>query len=316
MARKNRIHFRSATYYVVVGGFGQTAVFKSTSDKRQMIEILAETVVRFELKLYAYCIVKDQLQLVVQVGTIPLAKAMQNLSFRYTRYFNVRHSHDGQVFGGRYKASVIEPEPHLSNLVCIVCNTPVRERLVKYPNDYTWSCYDDYIGKRTTPWLDTETVLSALGSPPKNRMGAFDRLVNDVEQDALWSEQYRDKLLREHVIGSEAFIKKALKPRAKKSVNISLSQLVRHVCQEENVKPAILSSDSRMRDVSQLRQIIAYLALDIEIASLNATAKRFGRSLSTMSRNQRYFREMLKQNSELRRKVKHLRAMLIEKSAA
>jgi len=61
---------------------------------------------------------------------------------------------------------------------------------------------------------------------------------------------------------------------------------------------------------------IAYLALDIEIASLNATAKRFGRSLSTMSRNQRYFREMLKQNSELRRKVKHLRAMLIEKSAA
>ena len=83
---------------------------------------------------------------------------------------------------------------------------------------------------------------------------------------------------------------------------MTLTQLVRLVCREEGVKEAALKDESRARRQSQIRQIITYLAAEFDIASLTALADRFNRDLTTMSRNQRYFRDRLTEDGELQKR--------------
>jgi putative transposase len=87
---------------------------------------------------------------------------------------------------------------------------------------------------------------------------------------------------------------------------MTLNQLVKRVCREEGVKEQALKTESRARHESQIRQTITYLAMELNVATLTAMAERFNRDLTTMSRNQRYYRDKLATDTELQ---KHVRAV-------
>jgi chromosomal replication initiation ATPase DnaA len=93
---------------------------------------------------------------------------------------------------------------------------------------------------------------------------------------------------------------------------MSLSQLVKLVCREEGIKESAIKSASRARLESRIRQTIAYLAMELNIASLTSLATRFNRDLTTMSRNQRYFRDRLLDDAKLQKRVKQLRKQVVE----
>jgi len=109
------------------------------------------------------------------------------------------------------------------------------------------------------------------------------------------------------LLGDARFTKKALKPPKAVARPMTLSQLVKLVCKEESIKEAELKNASRARRESSIRQTITYLAMELDIASLTALADRFNRDLTTMSRNQRYFRDRLVEDSSLQKRVKQLR---------
>ena len=61
----------------------------------------------------------------VQSAT-PLSKIMQNLQFRYTRYYNLRYGKIGHIFQGRYKAILCDRDNYLLELVRYIHLNPVR----------------------------------------------------------------------------------------------------------------------------------------------------------------------------------------------
>jgi len=58
----------------------------------------------------------NHVHLLVEVGTIPLPRIMQNPSFRYTRYMNTKQKRIGHLFQGRYKALLIDEDSYLLGL--------------------------------------------------------------------------------------------------------------------------------------------------------------------------------------------------------
>ncbi|MDO6461626.1 transposase [Granulosicoccaceae sp. 1_MG-2023] len=311
MARKPRVHFKGAVYHVVLRGVDDGPIFKSVKDRRQWEALVAEGCQRFGHKIHGYAWLKDRAHFVIEVGDAPLSKIMQNLSFRYTRYFNKAHDRNGPLFHGRYKAILIDPDKYLAELVRYIHVEPLRAGTTKKIDDFKWSGHLAYLGEQETPWLTTERVLGGMAKTTKTAIKRYTAFFKDGLK-----EEYRQDLMQGNeggrLLGDEDFIKKALKPVKKAPKPATLPQLVKLVCAEEKIKEAELKNESRARRESRIRQIITYLAVELEIGTLTDLAKRFNRDLTTMSRNQRYFREKLAEDAELSKKVKAYRSKLVK----
>ena len=117
MARKSRIHYPGAVYHVILRGNGGQDIFFARQDRTRFYLLLQEGVERFGHRIHAFCCMTNHVHLAIQVAEIPLAKIMQNVSFRYTRHINNREKRIGHLFQGRYKALLIDADSYLLELV-------------------------------------------------------------------------------------------------------------------------------------------------------------------------------------------------------
>jgi len=311
MARKPRIHFAGAVYHVILTSLDRQAVFKSVADRRHWESLVADGVDRFGHSIHGYCWARDHVQMAVQVKDAPLSKIMQNLTFRYTRHFNSKHGRSGPLFHGRYKAIVIDADQYLNDLVRYIHNNPVRNGQAKSASAAKWTSHAAYIDPdKQSKWLTTSAVLTTFGKTDKTARKSFAQYVDEARL-----EGERPDLMKGgeggRILGDEKFARKALKPARVKTKPVTLNQLVKRVCKEEGVKEAELVTASRARTESQIRQTITYLAMELEVASLTDMAKRFNRDLTTMSRNQRYYRDKLADNKPLQKHVQKLKRQIL-----
>ena len=96
--------FCGALYHVISRGNYREMISHDDSDRKRYLSLLEEVQNRYSCKLYAYVLMGNHVHLLVESGVAPLSKIMQNLQFRYTRYYNLRYRKTGHLFEGRYKA--------------------------------------------------------------------------------------------------------------------------------------------------------------------------------------------------------------------
>jgi len=86
-----------------------------------------------------------------------MVELMQRLISAYVKYFNKKYNRlgEGSLFQGRYKAALIRRESHFLYLPYYIHHNP--DNLYKHDKDavkkvqnYSWSSYADYLGKRNT----------------------------------------------------------------------------------------------------------------------------------------------------------------------
>ena len=82
---------------------------------------------------------------------------MRSLGTRYSVYFNKRYERSGSLFQGIYKAVMITNENYLLHLSRYIHLNPFE---LKINLEDAYSSYGDYIGLRTTTWIQTDTIQS------------------------------------------------------------------------------------------------------------------------------------------------------------
>ncbi|MGH9363695.1 MAG: transposase, partial [Thermoanaerobaculia bacterium] len=87
------------------------------------------------------------------MGKTPLSKMMQNILFRYTRYWNRRYKKTGHLFQGRYKAILCDQESYLLELIRYLHLNPVRSKIVGDPGEYRWSSHRAYLEGDGKMWI-------------------------------------------------------------------------------------------------------------------------------------------------------------------
>lgn len=310
MARKPRIHVPGALYHVMLQGESGKKIFSTDADRKYLESLVAEGVQRFGHKVHAYCFLPDRLHLAIQVDKISLSKIMQNLSFRYTRYYNNACNSQGQLFHGRYKAILIDAKTYLVELVRYIHHAPARTGASRRSDSFKWSSHKAYLGKAKSDWLTRADVYDTFA---KREPTAIKRYEDFFAKGA--GVGTRSDLERGNdgaVLGDKSFQRQVRKAPAKKPKPVSFDKLVKHVLKEEGVKEAALANPSRARAESLVRQIISYLAIELESASLTDVANRFGRDLTTMSRNLRNFRDRLVHDKALAKKVAGYQRALVK----
>ncbi|NIT13027.1 MAG: transposase, partial [Candidatus Dadabacteria bacterium] len=261
MARKPRIHVPGGFYHVILRGNGGQDIFHEVDDTKYFENLVSEGVRRFGHRVHCYCWMKNHVHLVIQVSSTPLSKIIQNISFRYTLYFNKKYDTIGHLFHGRYKAILIDPQSYLLQVVRYIHLNPVKAKIVNKPEEYRWSSCRPYLGRCRCEWLTTDYVLRLFSKNREEAVADFQEFVADGLEN-VYEQQLPAGPVHRGILGDTEFIEEVCDVKINTDKKMSMEKIVTTVCNKANLDSGQLASQNRARHISRIRTVIAYLIME------------------------------------------------------
>lgn len=159
MARIARIVIPGIPHHVTQRGNRREPVFFGDDDYRAYIDLLAESSMKAEAEIWAYCLMPNHVHLVMVPGhEDALRAALGETHRRYTKRINWRNEWTGHLWQGRF-GSVAMDEAHLVNAVRYVSLNPVRSKLTKRAADWSWSSVKAHLSGQDDKLVKVAPVL-------------------------------------------------------------------------------------------------------------------------------------------------------------
>jgi len=291
-------------------GNGGMEIFLYDEDRCRFYLLMQEGVERFGHRIHAFCLMGNHVHIVIQVGEIPLSRIMQNLSFRYTRWFNAQQKRVGHLFQGRFKALLVDEENYLLELIRYTHLNPLRAGMVRQLSEYQWSSHAAYLGNEELPWLESETVLTRFSDrldQARERYGAF---ISDGMREPHRPE-FHCGASDARVIGGDDFTERVLANRDSEKTRYRLDDCIEIVCRFYELQPCELSKYGRMRKPSEARAVVAWLIRQHGSETLSDVARRFGRDVATMSSAVRRLEEKMMKSETLRKLATEIKGSIV-----
>jgi hypothetical protein len=167
---------------------------------------------RYSIQVHAYVLMSDHYHLLVRTPEANLSAALQWLNVAYSIWWNRRHGRSGHLFGGRFRAVLVEGGDWVLACSLSVHLNPVsveslalskgwkaaegkglrkpdRELMVKRLEklrSYRWSSYPAYAGSAAAQeWLSTKELWERVGGREAYRKMAEARLKKDEAESLL-----------------------------------------------------------------------------------------------------------------------------------
>ncbi len=207
MARKNRVWYPGAIYHVMNRGNRKALIFKEKGDYQHFLEQVMHAKKHYPFKVHAICLMPNHFHIVVETEMTDLGKIMSKILTSYAMFFNKKYSLVGHLFGGRYKASLIEDAAYFLEVNRYIHLNPVKAMMVKSPADYEYSSYPlfiydeeersrDRVARILEKIIDTSRVLGAFNND-RERYRAFvegnlsheeheQKIMKDMNEDEMW----------------------------------------------------------------------------------------------------------------------------------
>ena len=149
---------------------------------------------KFAIDLLCFSLLPNHFHFLLKQKTdVSISKFMNNLLLGHAKFFNTKYQRVGPLFQGRFKAKMIEQDEYLLQLSRYIHrnNLPksinsgftsgetrnFRDLLRKYP----YSSYQNYLGKKIYPFVETETILSYFSKT--NPKLSYQGFVEDTKEN-------------------------------------------------------------------------------------------------------------------------------------
>ena len=214
MARPLRIEYPGAIYHVLSRGDRREAIVKDDGDRKLFLEILERACGRTGWEIHAYCLMSNHFHLVVETPRSNLSAGMQWFLGSFTQQFNRRHRLSGHLFGGRYKALLVDGREgaYLRQVCDYVHLNPVRAGIIGSKaavHSYPWSSCAHYLraARRRPAWLRTDRLLGGHGIVSDGVRGAreFSRRMEALREEANRAQELQP-IRRGWKLGREDFL--------------------------------------------------------------------------------------------------------------
>lgn len=139
MARSARIVAPGFPHHVVQRGARGMQTFFGDDDYRLYLQLLGEACKKFEVSIWAYCLMPNHVHLIVTPGDeTGLAKAISDTHRKYSRAVNKREDWQGHLWQERFWSCPLDESHCVAATRYVECN-PVRAKLTESPVDWQWS---------------------------------------------------------------------------------------------------------------------------------------------------------------------------------
>lgn len=144
MPRRSRAILGGYVYHVLNRAAGGRMLFSKDGDYDAFERILESIHGRIPLRILAYCLMPTHFHFVVwpKAGdNTAVSEFMRRLTVTHAQRYHAHHgtSGTGPVYQGRYKAFPVQTDDHLHTVVRYVERNPLRARLVRRAQDWSWS---------------------------------------------------------------------------------------------------------------------------------------------------------------------------------
>ena len=178
MPKRRRLIEPNSIQHIVNRGNDKKIIFPEPVDYGSFLALLREARERYDVELYAYCLMPNHFHLVVRVANLEAISS-------YMHFVQSRHAYDlracdrsrghGHIFQRRYWNKPVEGSGYLLTVIKYVEANPVRARLADWADKWEWSSmWDRVTGERDllqrSPllWLPDgwPTIVSMPLQPP------------------------------------------------------------------------------------------------------------------------------------------------------
>jgi putative transposase len=183
MPRTRRIALVGHPHVVIARGNNGGRVFFDDADFESYLQILRDLVREGHVRLYAWCLMKNELRLLATPLRLPLAQVVQRLHTSHVRRMNARQKRTGHLFEGRFRSLVV-PQERLVDVVRWVHLWPVRAGRVRRAETYPWSSHRAYVkGDEWGDLVDAWSLIGPWGETLPMAQRAFARFVEAAALD-------------------------------------------------------------------------------------------------------------------------------------
>lgn len=315
MPRSRRISWLNHPHLVIAKANGGTSLFVDDDDFRSYLMLLRQLVRDRLLKVFAYCLMPNEVRLVVLPNRLMLSRIMQRLHGRHSNRMNNKLSREGHLFRGRFR-SLIFNESDLLDVVRGVHLWPVREGLLRRPELYPYSSHGYYMGINpdTGDFLSTGEVLQQFSGDLDQKRRAFGRFVESLALD-------RDNLGIEEIapgIGGSAQSANELIARAYEKKKSSKKSSVKTIAERASLLLSIskeqLLGMSRRQDLVMARRLLATAAVLYAGRTVTEVALFLNRDKAQVSRLVAQGMDLLNSNDGFCHMLDSLRVKGLERS--
>jgi len=205
MARLARLSVAGLPHLLALRGAQGTSVFRSDADRVELLGMLREVAQDAHVALHGYALLPDAIYLLATPLDAAIGRAVQALGRRYVRRFNDRHARHGALFEGRFRSTVLEPDPWLLPCLRFVETRPVAAGLTPDAALYRWSSAPHHAGLATDAWLDDPPRYWALGNTPFERQAEWRSYV-EAAVAAAEVQQISQALMGGWALGGATFV--------------------------------------------------------------------------------------------------------------
>jgi len=204
MARPYRLQGEGYLYHITSRGDDRKSVYISEYDYEKFLEYLLKAKEKYNFYLYAYCLMNNHYHLLVETKLPNLSRIMQYINTSYSVYYNKKRNRCGHVFQGRYKSIIVDGDSYFLELTRYIHLNPVRAGMIKTPEEYKWSSFNEYVKNKRETVIDKENIMKYYKiKPSKYKQFVLEGI--DEKTDIF------DKVYGGFVLGKVKFIKDTIK---------------------------------------------------------------------------------------------------------
>lgn len=299
-------------------------VFTGGKDYETFLIVLQESAEIYGLKVAAYCLMSNHYHMLVQTPTGNLSRVMRHINGIYTQRYNRLHKMDGQLFRGRYKSILVEEDGYLLELLRYIHRNPVRAKICKSVDDYTWTSHHGYISNgKKWEWLHKRFLLSMFSRQSSKAKKAYIDFLQDGDTQEV--TYFFSKKSIPAVFGSADFIEWVKKkfyqhkqhnevPESRQ-LSPTIADIKEAVCQLYKENEKVLEVSKRGQ-VNEPRNIAIYLARKHSGLKLSEIGVEFGlEKYSSVSSIVIRTEQLIAQRKLLKQRVEKIRSILIKSHA-
>jgi len=150
MSRHIPEFYKGNYYHIYNRGANKNPIFFEETNYRFLLKRLKKYTGKFSISMIAYCLMPNHYHFLMrQDADHTIGKCIQSVFNSYTKAINKRYNRTGTLFEGPYRAIHIDDQYYLLYLCRYIHRNPLEANLVKYPEEWVYSNYLEWVDKRS-----------------------------------------------------------------------------------------------------------------------------------------------------------------------
>ena len=181
MPRRARQQSKTGIYHIMIRGINQQNIFVDNEDNKKFLDTLNKYRVKATYKIYAYCLMKNHIHLLVKEGSESLSNSMRRIGASYVYWYNWQYDRKGHLFQDRFKSEPVEEDAYFLTCLRYIHQNPLQAGLVDNIEQYQWSSYREYLVEPKI--INADFVLDMFHSDRNKAFIKFKKFNEAVNSD-------------------------------------------------------------------------------------------------------------------------------------